>query len=66
MSMHVDRLLFIGGLLSNVAFNWKQRPGYVLTEHDCAELEGLQRQWDAARNDYRASTEETETARGRG
>lgn len=40
--------LAAGSMLANVAFNWAQRPGYVLTAEDCEMLRTLQREWDAA------------------
>lgn len=41
--------LAIGAQLSNVAFNWAQRPGYTLTDADVALLDKLRKEWDAAR-----------------
>lgn len=38
----------VGALLANVAFNWAQRPGHVLTERDCAMLKKMQADWDEA------------------
>jgi hypothetical protein len=38
----------VGAQLSNVAFNWSQRPGYVITESDCAMLRELREAWDGA------------------
>ena len=35
-----------GSLLSNVAFNWAQHPGKVLSQDDCDNLKTLQKQWD--------------------
>lgn len=39
-----------GAQLANVAFNWAQRCGYTLTSDDCAMLDKLRKQWDAAPN----------------
>lgn len=58
MSSHIDRLLLIGQMLSNVAYNWKQRRGYVLTQKDCEDLADMQRSWDAAKNAYREENDE--------
>jgi hypothetical protein len=42
----VAQVLFVGGALSNVAFNLKQ--GRSLQQHDRAQLANLQERWDAA------------------
>lgn len=39
----------IGAQLANVAFNWAQHTGHTLTAEDCAMLDKLRKQWDAAR-----------------
>lgn len=36
----------VGRQLANIAHNWKQRPGHVLTAADCLMLERLQKEWD--------------------
>ena len=38
----------VGGQLANIAFNWAQKPGYVLTSDDVVMLDKLRRQWDEA------------------
>lgn len=38
----------IGVQLANVAFNWAQQCGHTLTSDDCAMLDKLRKQWDAA------------------
>lgn len=43
-----DELVSVGGQLANVAFNWAQRAGHVLTGDDVAMLDKLRKQWDAA------------------
>jgi hypothetical protein len=37
-----------GYRLSNMAYNWSQCPGYVLTASDCANLADLVKAWDVA------------------
>lgn len=49
------KLLDIGQQFSNVAFNWSQNVGRVLTEADCAMLKKLQREWDDAARQARAA-----------
>jgi hypothetical protein len=44
----VARMRSVGAQLANVAFNWAQRPGHVLTGDDAALLDKLRRQWDEA------------------
>jgi hypothetical protein len=39
-----------GAQLANVAFNWSQQMGYVLTSDDCMMLDKLRREWDANSN----------------
>jgi len=36
-----------GAQLSNIAFNWAQRCGRVLTSDDCTLLDKCRKQWDA-------------------
>jgi hypothetical protein len=40
----------IGGLMANVMFNLAQRIGQHLTSDDCATMDKLRKQWDAARS----------------
>lgn len=56
----ITHVLTIGQQLSNVAFNWAQNEGRVLTAADCAMLADVRRQWDeaAAALRTRLSTEE--------
>lgn len=42
-------LLHAGALLANVAFNWAQQIGHVLTPDDAAMLDKLRREWDDAK-----------------
>ena len=44
----VRELRWAGDALSNVAFNWSQLPGRVLTEHDAHLLRKLYIAWDVA------------------
>jgi len=36
----------VGRQFANIAHNWKQRPGHVLSAADCLMLERLQKEWD--------------------
>ena len=46
---NVDELLRIGGVMANVMYNLAQRPGDPVTDRDVAVMDGLRREWDAAR-----------------
>ena len=39
-------LLNTAAQFSNIAYNWSQRPGYVLTQRDCEMLDKLRRAHD--------------------
>jgi hypothetical protein len=57
MTHHLDELMrqVPGTELANVAFNWAQAPGYVLTQADCDMLHGLRLRYDAARTALRTA-----------
>lgn len=44
----VDATKQIGAELANVAYNWAQSPGRILTLQDCEMLKELSERWDAA------------------
>lgn len=44
----IEQVKSVGSQLSNVAFNWAQHEGHVLTANDCAMLDALRRKWDEA------------------
>ncbi len=44
----ITQIIIAGQQLSNVAFNWAQSEGRVLTAADCAMLKKLHQQWDEA------------------
>lgn len=46
---NVAELLRIGGVMANVMYNLAQRPGDPVTDRDVAVMDGLRREWDAAR-----------------
>jgi hypothetical protein len=69
MTHHLDELMrqVPGTELSNVAFNWAQHPGYVLTQADCDMLHSLRLRYDAARTALRtAIAKALDEARGEG
>lgn len=51
----LDELIRNGAILSNVAFNLRQRTGAVLSGQQCGFLEEAQRGWDEALREYRAA-----------
>jgi hypothetical protein len=44
----VDALKQVGAEMANVAYNWAQFPGHMLTARECAMLRDLSTQWDLA------------------
>lgn len=43
-----NKLESIGAEFANLAFNWAQNPGHVLTARDCEMLRETQKRWDDA------------------
>lgn len=49
-----DAILRAGTVLSNIAHNWAQCPGKLLTQTECRSLNEWQVAWDAAVSQYRS------------
>lgn len=53
--LKLDDLIRSGAVLSNVAFNLRQRVGAVLSGQQCGFLHEAQKDWDEALREYRAA-----------